>query len=490
MTGTWVRPVRRRAALLIGALAGLVSVAASSVPSYWGDEAASVLSAQRSIPGLVEMLERVDAVHGVYYVFLHFWIGLFGTSEFAVRLPSAIAIGAAAAGTVVLGTRLAGRTTGIIAGTVFAVLPIVTYFGVEARSYAFAIAASVWLIVFLISLVRNEERRWTRWAWFAVAFAAAIHLFVYLVLLAAVGLVVVMVYRPTRAVVLRWLVASAGALVIALPFILVCVSQRGQVAFLARRNYATAESVLAGQWFGGTPWFAVVAWSLILAAVVTSVLVPSSRRAVLIAATWAAVPTAVILAGNAWVTPMYNLRYTSFCAPAVALLMAAGLRGLTLLAQRRAAPWRWVPVAGIALVLLAAAPGYVVQRTPFAKDDGADFRQVAELVAANAAPGDGIVFDAKTKPSQRPRLALNLYPDRFAGLDDVALRRPYTARAALWDSVFPIADVAAPANGHRRIWVVESRSHRTDVDALLRLGFTVERSLPAHRTTIYELVKQ
>lgn len=82
----------------IGVFAGALSLVGAGTPSYWGDEAASVLAAARPLPVLFGMLGHIDAVHGVYYVFLHYWIALVGSSEAAVRLPSSVAVGVAAAG--------------------------------------------------------------------------------------------------------------------------------------------------------------------------------------------------------------------------------------------------------------------------------------------------------------------------------------------------------------------------------------------------------
>ena len=78
-------------ALALGMVAGGVAFIGAGVPSYWGDEAASVMSASRSLPSLFGLLAHIDAVHGLYYLFLHFWIQLFGSGEAVVRLPSAIA---------------------------------------------------------------------------------------------------------------------------------------------------------------------------------------------------------------------------------------------------------------------------------------------------------------------------------------------------------------------------------------------------------------
>ena len=106
------------------------------------DEAASLLSAQRSFDSLFTMLGHVDAVHGLYYVLLHLWIGVAGTSPFAIRLPSAVATGLAAAAVAWMCGRLGSRRLALLAGIVAAVLPRLTFAGEEARSYATDAATS------------------------------------------------------------------------------------------------------------------------------------------------------------------------------------------------------------------------------------------------------------------------------------------------------------------------------------------------------------
>ncbi|GAA4349348.1 hypothetical protein [Microbacterium rhizosphaerae] len=68
------------------------------------------MSAQRSLPSL---LGNLDAVHGRYYAGLHVWGWMFGVSPFAVRLPSAIAVGLATSAVGVRGLEAIGyRPTG------------------------------------------------------------------------------------------------------------------------------------------------------------------------------------------------------------------------------------------------------------------------------------------------------------------------------------------------------------------------------------------
>ncbi|MBN9180093.1 MAG: hypothetical protein J0J00_06015, partial [Microbacterium sp.] len=110
------------AAAVVGAAAAVISAAGSWIPSLWGDEAASLLSARRPLGSLFAMLTHVDAVHGLSYIALHFWIRVFGSSAFSIRVPSALAIGVCAAAVVVLCGRFGSLRFAVVAGAVAPVL--------------------------------------------------------------------------------------------------------------------------------------------------------------------------------------------------------------------------------------------------------------------------------------------------------------------------------------------------------------------------------
>lgn len=93
---------RRQRAVWVGALSTVVASTGSWVASKWNDDAATQTAALRSLPRLWQMMQNVDAVHGMYYCLMHFWVLAFGASNFALRAPSMIAVGAAAAGVVVV----------------------------------------------------------------------------------------------------------------------------------------------------------------------------------------------------------------------------------------------------------------------------------------------------------------------------------------------------------------------------------------------------
>lgn len=476
-------------ALRFGVIGFLLSVAGSWIPSFWGDEAASVMSAERPVGNLFALITHVDAVHGLYYLFLHGWIDLFGASEFSVRLPSAIAVGVAAAGTVVLAERLAGRRVALFAGIVFVVLPRVTYMGGETRSYAMGTALAVWCTVLFVSLVRRPTGRRSAWLLYAALVALDAYVFLFLTLLLVAHGAWLLATRPPG-VLRRWALAVAAGLTVALPIVIVGVSERHQVAFLASKVALTPERVLINQWFG-SPAIAVVCWALICVAVVRFALpgraTPRASTTGLVLA-WAVLPPLTLLAVHFFIAPSYSLRYLSFCTPAVAILVALGLAGLS----RSLLPALLGPLV-LCLLVALVVPGYVAQRGPYAKDAGSDLRQAADYVGAHAVAGDAVLFDASARPSQRPRLELRLYPGDFAGLRDVELVTPFSQRAGLWDVTAPLSSVANAVHESSTVWLTlltgtADQLSGADLATMRGLGYRVESAVTINRSIVYELV--
>lgn len=489
-----------RRAAAFGVLAFLVSFAGSWIPSFWGDEAASVMSAERPLPSLFAMLRTVDAVHGSYYLLLHFWIDLFGAGPLSVRLPSAIAVGLAAAGTVVLAEWLFSRRIAIITGVVCALLPRFTYMGAEARSYALSTAAAVWLTVLLVRLLIRRNTRRLAWLGYGVGLALCIYLFLYLVLLAIVhGILVLTTYRA-RTVLRRWSAATALGIVLAGPLIAFAIGERHQIEFLAHRHRVSFGLVVFGQWFGGA-WLGILCWALILVACAaaarswwTTRNLPKSPAVsgwrgypsgMVLLLCWLVAPTTILLVGNAGLQPMYTNRYLSFCAPAAAILVALGIAAL---------PRNWARITALLAFVALVVPGYIAQRTEFGKPGGSDWAKVSEVIGQNAKPGDAIVFDQSVKASWRPRLAMHLYPDDYKGLDDVALLTPFDQTSGLWDAVAPLATVQERLATVSKVWALETTlSHESaansDLHVLERDGFGVAQRIRINRTIIYEFTR-
>ncbi len=479
-----------RIALITGVVGAAAGVIGSWIPSFWGDEAASVMSAARSWPELWRMLQTVDGVHGVYYAFLHVWVGLFGAGEFSVRLPSAVAAGFLAAGTAVLAGRFGGPHLALASGLIAALLPRTAVMAAEARSYAIGSAIAVWLTVLLVDML-TRRRAWWVWAAYAAGAAVAIYVFLYLALLLVVhGLFVLLFHRR---LLWRWAGWAAAGVVLALPIVRLASAQRNQIGFLAYRDYITPLNVLALQWFD--PVTAVLCWALIVLGLVMVFRDrrrdPDRLRLGVLALLWLVLPTAAVLIASTLIAPMYTVRYLSFCTPAAAVLVAVGLSVAARVIARRA-PRRAPTALGVllAVVLAAFVPNLIVQRGPYAKD-GSDWREAAAYLHAHARAGDAVVYDDRPKDSEEPRLIAAVYPAGVEGLRDPALLISYRVRPGLWDRTVP-NDALAVRDLGSEVWAVErgpDAAHSPDVAHLQALGYRILSSHRINVTTVLHLAR-
>jgi mannosyltransferase len=485
-----------------GVLATAIAAAGSWIPSLWGDEAASVMSAERSLPSLARMLGHVDAVHGTYYFGLHWWIGVFGTSPFALRFPSAVAVGFTVAAVVMIVWRLDGRKLAILAGVVCLLLPRVTYMGEEARSYAFSAAAAAWLTLLLVEILHRREVRARWWIVYALLLTVGAYLFLYVALFVAVHAVILATVRARRATLLRWLVAVAGAALATVPLGVVGALESHQIAYLASSDQTSIPTLYSSLWFGSW-WVATASWALIIVAIVLPwwqgrtrireaaepipwTVTRTAPSLVAVSVAWLVVPSAILIAAHT-VIPDFTARYVSFCAPAAAILIASGIRSLGSLRL-------WLSIAAGALLLALIIPGYIAQRTPYAKNDS-DWAEVSATIGAHAHAGDGVVFDESVRPSRRPRLALRTYPAGFAGVRDVTLDVPFEQNSTWHDKAFTVgqADSRDRFAGIERVWLIEyaadsSKPDSWGLDALEREGFVQTGArIATHRELIIEL---
>ena len=485
-----LRPPLWRLAIGLGFAGFLVAAAGSWIPSLWGDEAASVMSAQRPLSSLFVMLTHVDAVHGTYYLFLHFWVALFGASPFVVRLPPAIAVGFAVAGIVYIVDRLGTRRLAICAGIVCCVIPRVTYMGEETRIYAFTAAYAAWATWVLIRLVmdRGASRMW--WVAYGALMAFGTYTFLPFAAFLLVHALTIVSAKVPRAFVERWLGTTAIVIAVSTPLIFVGFLQRGQIGYLAAQENITFDSMTVGLWFW-TPTFAVVGWSLILVGLGAAVwrLRRGGRKPglslALVAFLWMVGP-GLIFAIASIARNDFTSRYLSYSAPAAAILMALGIQTLARGGLKR--------MIGLAVVvILFAVPIYLSQRTPYAKN-GSDWAELSATIGSLASAGDAIVFDDGATPSRRPRLALHTYPVGFAGLNDVTLKTPYQQSSLWYDRTFtvPVAAQLGRFANIRRVWLVEyvdsGKPDTYGIASLKGLGYHVQATYSTRSTRIIELV--
>lgn len=116
---------------------------------FWYDEACSWFTAKQSFPmGIVHNLLTLDLQHTPLYFFvLHFWMKMFGDSEFPLRILSLIF----GIGTIPLvytaAKKITSKTVSLFCTALATVSPVLVLFSVEVRMYS--------VVVFLVMLALN-----------------------------------------------------------------------------------------------------------------------------------------------------------------------------------------------------------------------------------------------------------------------------------------------------------------------------------------------
>lgn len=422
-------------------------------PSYWRDEAATIAAVRRPFGDLITMLGNVDAVHSLYYLLMWPVEHVLGPGELVLRLPSAVAAAVATAAVAAIGRRLISPWGGLLCGLTFAVLPVVSRYGQEARSYEMVIALAAtasYVLVRLLGAEPDQRRRWIIGYGVSIAALGVMNIFG-LLLVPAHAITVALYCRrdlrnpATKRLAIGWAAAVAAGVVVASPLLVYGWMQRGQIAWLSVNTSSSGLSSvfsLSGSFLVSTVVIAVVAVSLVLASEKSrqrrSVEWP--HQLVALSVPWLVVPPIILFAASV-VHPVYTSRYILMCIPALALVTGAAM-----------ASFKRVTGAGaLVVVLLAGATVQASLRGPAGHYD--DIQALDQIVAANARPGDAVLY---TNPNSESFGAA--YPYGLGKLRNVGLARGPIPSGTLAGTVAPLSVIRSRLASVKRLWVVEINS--------------------------------
>jgi mannosyltransferase len=139
--------------------------------SLWLDEALTGRLARGSLGDLLHRVATEEANPPLFYLLEWAWTRAAGTSEVALRLPSALFGIALVPVAFAIGRRLGGQRAAVALAALVAVHPLLVYYSQEARGYAaVALACALGFLCFLDAL----ERRRRAALWWALASAVAL----------------------------------------------------------------------------------------------------------------------------------------------------------------------------------------------------------------------------------------------------------------------------------------------------------------------------
>ncbi len=377
---------------------------------FWIDEGLSVGIADRPLLDIPDAL-RLDGSPPLYYMLLHVWMQVAGTSEEATRALSLVFAVLTVPVAWWAGHTLFGTRAAWMAAVLAATNPFLTQYAQETRMYALAaLLALVGSAAFARAFAADADadaRARRPWAiGFAVALAALLYthnwglffgaacgaVWLYLIARAPAG-------AARRDLLITGAVGFGGALLLYLPWIPTTLYQAAHTG----APWAEAPTVLS---LLGTPGrmlgqFVQIVLILVGGAGVATLLrrhdgrlTPAGRTAACLLAV--AVLTVVLAWTASQLSPAWANRYLAIAVAPLLLTAAGGL----------------AHAGRLGIVALAVAAALAAGDT--APDDKSNVREVSETIAPSLAPGDIVVA---TQPEQVSVLAYYL-PEgvRFATL--------------------------------------------------------------------------
>jgi mannosyltransferase len=459
--------------------------------SMGNDEVATRWAALLPLRELAHLLGNVDAVHGLYYLLMHGWVAL-GSSPVVLRIPSVIAMAGAAVLMVIIGRRLTGSGwAGLFAGLIMVVTPSISFYAQTARSYAMVFACVLGSTLALMYAMEAEavgraSRR--RWLVYAGLVALGGYLNEMSLLVLAAHAVTVLLARYGQPAVERWLWSAGGGAALVAPLVLLSIKEHAALGWVSPpdltdlrvlvQDYFGAETVAAGllaicaalalppagtwRWLPAgagqagarqagaepdPPWWRSGGVSL-----------PSVATPLLV------LPAVILMTESILLRPLYVDRYVLYGEAGAALLAGAGLyrigRWLGDTTGRPALVWLPGVIVCLCVLVLQLAPQHHVRRPGSRRYD---YGGPSRYVAANARPGDGILFFGKFY-----RKAKLGYPGDFRNTSDFAQAASPLQVGNFQGRDKPVGVTLPLMLGYRRIWVYGARPSLRRPEAELR----------------------
>jgi hypothetical protein len=408
--------------------------------SLWTDEGSAWFAASLPFRDLIRFCVEKDASPPLFYFLTGIFLRL-RDDEFGLRMVSALAATALVWVTYRFARLFADRRAATLAAALMAIAPFQIMYAQEARSY---MLVALWTVLSLYLFARSVllERPG---AWTPLVAVTALGLWTQSIFVLGLGVqAVFVVMTPAgRRNLPRWVLAMAIAFALYVPWILLSMSHsdlgsshwyvpklHGHASFQVLRALLLGPLSLVTPPAGATTpgldhilpravaWLILLATPLVpLAFVLPQLLRRDSAGAMLRFVLGALVlPLAAVFVVSFW-RPLWLVRYFVFLTPMVAILVAAGVRGM----RPRSLSMAW-------FALLLVVNGYATFRyyIDYSKEP---WRAAAARIAADSDPSHTAVI-------------VTFDPEAF-GFYNRKLPQPYSVFAAAHPDV-PFHDAYTP----------------------------------------------
>jgi uncharacterized membrane protein len=219
--------------LLIIALGAGLRMFGLGAESFWLDEAYSVEIASFPTSEVLHELVINDVHPPLYYFIVHFWIKLFGDSEWSVRFISVLFGVLALPLIFLLSAQLFDRFTGLIAAALLALSQFHIGFSQEARMYALLVSLTLLSFYFFLKLLEGGRSRLALAAYVASStLMMHTHVYSFFIIIAQNTYFLTLAFTAReiyKRTLKRWLLAQIGLALLFVPWFFALVRQVSRV---------------------------------------------------------------------------------------------------------------------------------------------------------------------------------------------------------------------------------------------------------------------
>ncbi len=190
--------------------------------SYWMDEAFSVHHAGLSdLSSLSYNVAMTEAAPMGYYVLIHYWINIFGNTEFMVRMLSVLFGVLSIVFLYLLVNLFFDLKVALLAAFLMSISMEQVLFSQEARIYSLFTSLVLLLVYFFarwfLSLKKKEEKRFFFYGYLFTTLAALYVNYITVVLIFLLSIILFWYFGRNKKVVFQWLIGHVVMLLLAIP---------------------------------------------------------------------------------------------------------------------------------------------------------------------------------------------------------------------------------------------------------------------------------
>lgn len=181
--------------------------------SFWYDEIVHLKVSQYNVIDLLTAKKFDFGDPPLYFVILHYWIKIFGTSEFSVRFPSLIFGVASVFFIYFLGKKLFNKEVGLVSALLMSISPLLIYYSQETRQVTLVVLLSIISMIVFKQFIENKNAK--NLALFTlISFLGCATHFSYLPILFFQNIYFILTYRGKISILIKWVLTQ---LIILLP---------------------------------------------------------------------------------------------------------------------------------------------------------------------------------------------------------------------------------------------------------------------------------